>query len=327
MLGYHVTKCTVDERKKHLAEARTNICKDTSLVSVINGMNKNALRKLLSFFYVDEEHKVVFCEVPKAGSTTYKNLFVKHSSSYIKAPNSTRENRQNQLAYHILDYGIKKLWSYSKQDIIRILKEFYKIVGVRHPLSRLHSMFVNKILDRNRGCKWFNKYRTMATNIINETRPLNEEQTKNNTNSKPCPNDVTFLEFLTYTGKHPDDILTNHHLKSVFDLCLPCFIDYNTLFKLETADTDQTFLVNDIFKGMHAKNVHLNEHDNNYEHIWAANNYRQPAQYFDGINRTLVKTFTDFYELDMALFGYTFSYDGNNMDLRCEIESSLGICC
>ncbi|ELT98704.1 hypothetical protein CAPTEDRAFT_191752 [Capitella teleta] len=94
----------------------------------------------LSLFLVDEVHKIVYCAVPKAATTSFKTLF------------ATWTGEVNDLLAHQVEsemflssIGLRYLHTFSSERIREILKDYYAMLIVRHPLERLVSAFRDKI--------------------------------------------------------------------------------------------------------------------------------------------------------------------------------------
>ena len=321
-----VSKCSVKQRRDHLKRACLNEYGTTGFS--VKQLSSKQLQDISKHILVDDEHKVMFCYVGKAGSTTYKSIFMQHSNKY-KNQFGTREFGEifrSEIA-HSIDlqekFGLRSMQYLKDSEKRIVLDNYYKVFATRNPFSRIHSMYQNKLIDtvkKKKMGKCFRYNKHLGMKIIEETRPKSEIE------NITCAVDVSFLEFATYYANHPE-IKTDNHLIPVTDQCHTCFIDYDYYFKLKTGDSDHCFLVKELFKETGTPNdlVHLNAHDMNSEDIWRNNDFKQHIAAYDGISEDVLEHLRDIYRMDFILFGYNVT---EKSTIECQIQLEDGsLCC
>lgn len=175
-------------------------------------------QELIQRIFVDRKHKALYCSVPKIGSTYLKRLFLllsgklKSNSVFNISTRTAHSTKPEQLQVEDFDHS----FFYNK------LKDYKKILVVRHPYKRLFSGYVDKFLGPNRLY-----HATLGRQIIRMFRP------NASTYSLECGHDVTFPEFIKYflhsvTTGH----LANSHFIPIHRLCRPCFLHYD-IIKME----------------------------------------------------------------------------------------------
>ena len=90
-------------------------------------------------FVVDENNKVLYCELPKVGCTNWKrtmlqliqpNTFGKLAFDDIKGPHG-----------HYGEEGYKYITEWPAEERLKMVDSFYKFIFVRHPLERILSAY------------------------------------------------------------------------------------------------------------------------------------------------------------------------------------------
>ena len=322
-----VDKCSTEARKAQITANMDRVCAQETKVSDLPNLDERQLRGLVQNILVDNDHKVLYCEVPKAGSTTLKFLLVKYSQIYKNAmlgDNRTdlMKSRKSVLGFNWAKFGIRSFNSYSKPEILSMLKYYTSVIGVRHPLARVHSVFKDKLHDRQSDCNRTGFYTDMGLEIMRKTRgPVGD-------NKKYCVRDLTFSEFATYSAQQSHEPLNDKHFKPFISICNPCAINYDHVFKLETGDSDQNKFVTEILKeDMGQKSVHLNERGSTSENKWEQNDYVEHIADYDGIDKSVVEYLKSYYAKDMELFGYSVSEKQQQYAMNCRAQHNGKYCC
>lgn len=187
-------------RKQHLEE----YCR--------NHTYKNSLgTKDVLMLAVDDDLKLIYCVVPKVGTTTWKKVMAK-----------SREI-QPELNRWIM---WKRFSNYTEEERNQRLKTYFKFVFVREPLQRLISAYKTTFLQ-------FPSYTTdLRKEIVQFFRPQD---------FKPeGKNFVQFKEFIQYFS---NNMSRNQHWRQYEKLCHPCVIDYDFIGHLETLKEDAALLL------------------------------------------------------------------------------------
>lgn len=182
--------------------------------------------------------------------------------------------------------GVYPLHHFKDQELMDRVKNYYKVILVRHPLVRLLSAYRNKFVEPN------TVYReTVGTKIIKKYRANATEH------SLGHGNDVKYEEFVQFLI----DLELSHgnfdqHWAPYDNICDPCNIKYDYVMKLETIDTDLGYIRNKIYKGSPDATL--------------PPAYQKPTehemlkQYYSNITQEQLKNLTDLYINDFTMYGF-----------------------
>ncbi|XP_071489941.1 carbohydrate sulfotransferase 11-like [Diadema antillarum] len=195
---------------------------------------------------VNEKHKILYCNVPKVGCTSWKAVFLKmagYDKFNISAMDHLGTNRKGRI---YLDY-LHKYTNISHRRYI--LKNYVKFMFVRHPYTRLLSAFRSKLAPnvsysfryRNRAkgahAPWISTY---GKTIITKYRGAEEGARVSSDWRKEY--DLTFAEFIRFVID-PDTDSYNKHWSDMSSMCLPCDIEYDVIGKYETISADAPYVL------------------------------------------------------------------------------------
>nr|XP_021525682.1 carbohydrate sulfotransferase 9 isoform X2 [Aotus nancymaae] len=125
---------TQEKRRSFLQE----FCKKYGGVS----HHQSHLFNTVSRIYVEDKHKILYCEVPKAGCSNWKRILMVLNGLASSAYN---------ISHDAVHYGkhLKKLDSFDLKGIYTRLNTYTKAVFVRDPMERLVSAFRDKFEHPN----------------------------------------------------------------------------------------------------------------------------------------------------------------------------------
>ncbi|XP_053768184.1 carbohydrate sulfotransferase 9 isoform X2 [Desmodus rotundus] len=131
---WRVTDATQEKRRSFLQE----FCKKYGRVS----HPQSHLFHMVSRIYVEDKHKILYCEVPKAGCSNWKRILMVLNGLAPSAYN---------ISHDAVHYGkhLKKLDSFDLKGIYTRLNTYTKAVFVRDPMERLVSAFRDKFEHPN----------------------------------------------------------------------------------------------------------------------------------------------------------------------------------
>ncbi|XP_064613037.1 carbohydrate sulfotransferase 11-like [Liolophura sinensis] len=176
---------------------------------------------------VDENRKLLYCEVPKAGSTFWKGVFA------ILANNSSDSSSPSKvvLESHIHDRQFLRFNQMNQDQQNSVLNSGHLMLFVRDPYMRLLSAYMDKFVRPN--LYYWQRYGTM---IANRLRPQDEKT------EEQCGQDITFEEFINFfvLSQIPGGPLASgdHHWTPVYRLCDPCYYPYDYIGKTESMLSD-----------------------------------------------------------------------------------------
>ncbi|EFX71975.1 hypothetical protein DAPPUDRAFT_326687 [Daphnia pulex] len=187
-------------------------------------------KKFLRHIIVDDQHRLLYCDVPKVASTNLKRLMLILSGKitakqFSSIPRLTVHDNNPMLHLDAFDLT----------DILKIGRANYsKFIFVRHPYERLVSAYQDKLAGDN---TFFQK--VIGREIVEKYRKKPTQLSLNN------GHDVTFPEFVSYVV---DEWKQNQrqldvHWRPASDLCLPCSMEYDFIGKFETMNQDVDFLL------------------------------------------------------------------------------------
>ncbi|XP_071795734.1 carbohydrate sulfotransferase 11-like [Asterias amurensis] len=203
-------------RKKHM----DRMCRQTYHVEALDFGSQNTIanqtiKYLLSMSYVNDDYKIIVTTINKVGSSNWRRFM--------------------QDLHKISSENFRKAWPPLKLirarptvEIQQNLKEYTKVLFVRHPLVRLLSAYRDKFVKL--PTSYYVNAAVKIIKIIRKQSPANL--------TKP---DVTFTEFLTHLYGTKGQSFNNHWVR-VFRKYKPCHVRYDVIGKLETLLPDVDYL-------------------------------------------------------------------------------------
>ncbi|XP_057203652.1 carbohydrate sulfotransferase 8 isoform X2 [Triplophysa rosa] len=240
----------------------------------------------VSRIYVEDRHKLLYCEVPKAGCSNWKRVLMVLAG----VANSTREINHMDVHY---DNHLKRLDSFDRQGIAKRLETYTKVLFVREPMERLVSAFRDKFESPNSyyhpvfGKPIISKYRVKASKVALKTG-----------------SGVTFREFIHYLLDVHRPVGMDIHWEPVNQLCSPCHLHYDFIGKVESLAEEASFILQKI--GAPDNLTFPAFKDGNPK---AARTSTQITQrYFSQLNASERQRAYDFFYMDYLMFNYTKPY-------------------
>ncbi|XP_032654930.1 carbohydrate sulfotransferase 9 [Chelonoidis abingdonii] len=241
------------------------------------------LVRMVSRIYVEDRHKILYCEVPKAGCSNWKRILMVlnglASSAY-------------SISHDAVHYGkhLKKLDSYDLKGIQTRLNTYTKTIFVRDPMERLVSAFRDKFEHPN------SYYHPVFGKAIIKKYRLNAREEALKTGSG-----VKFKEFVQYLLDSQRPVGMDIHWEQISKLCYPCLINYDFIGKFETLEEDANYFLQLIgapaeLKFPNFKDRHSSDERTNMEVV---------RQYLKLLSDTERQLTYDFYYLDYLMFNYT----------------------
>ncbi|XP_006895092.1 PREDICTED: carbohydrate sulfotransferase 9 [Elephantulus edwardii] len=250
-----------------------------------SGVNRaqSHLFHVVSRIYVEDKHKILYCEVPKAGCSNWKRI--------LMVLNGLASSTYN-ISHDAVHYGkyLKKLDSFDLKGIYTRLNTYTKAVFVRDPMERLVSAFRDKFEHPN---SYYHPVFGKA--IIKKYRPNACEEALNNGSG------VKFKEFIRYLLDSHRPVGMDIHWEKVSKLCYPCLINYDFVGKFETLEDDANYFLQLIGAPKELKFPNFKDRHSSDERT----NVQVVKQYLKDLTRTERQLIYDFYYLDYLMFNYT----------------------
>ncbi|XP_076991850.1 carbohydrate sulfotransferase 9 isoform X2 [Tamandua tetradactyla] len=238
---------------------------------------------MVSRIYVEDKHKILYCEVPKAGCSNWKRILMVLNGLASSAYN---------ISHDAVHYGkhLRTLDSFDLKGIYTRLNMYTKAVFVRDPMERLVSAFRDKFEHPN---SYYHPVFGKA--IIKKYRPNACEKELNNGSG------VKFKEFIHYLLDSHRPVGMDIHWEKVSKLCYPCLINYDFVGKFETLEEDTNYFLQLIGAPKELKFPNFKDRHSSDERT----NAQVVRQYLKDLTRTERQLIYDFYYLDYLMFNYT----------------------
>ncbi|XP_069119154.1 carbohydrate sulfotransferase 12-like [Argopecten irradians] len=178
--------------------------------------------KIKTHMIYDEKSNLVFCDVPKVGSTFLKQvLHIIAGHRREKDPFSIEGS-----AVHRIPFTTFSKLPYDQA--LKYLVHSTKFLFVRDPYSRMLSGYVDKLYTNN-YIFWEKTGREIVKNHrVNATKLAQE-----------CGHDITFSEFLQHVVKsETSEKQRDPHWYPMYDACRPCSLVYDVIGKIESFQED-----------------------------------------------------------------------------------------
>lgn len=303
-----VSQISRGEWLEHLRrkEAMTSACAQNNYM--YRRLLKNRYNRYLKSVLVDEKHRVLYCLVPKVGSTNWLRLLVALDMEPVGNPS-------NLPTYNIHNmHNFKHLYNYKPFKREELLSNYTKLLFVRHPFERLLSAY-RSIFEKN-----LNEFGAKHRLMFGRFRTYIAQQYGNNTPDTPqggdtvdtiAPN-ITFKEFVTYLtdprtlAGDPFSISytgsLNPHWAPVLELCNPCKVKYDIIGMHRTMDADTEFVL---------KRLNLN-HLVKFPSYGNKANYTgsRIEEYYSQLSDSDINNIRNLYAVDFALFQFNATIGG-----------------
>jgi chondroitin 4-sulfotransferase 11 len=234
---------------------------------------------------VDEGNKLMYCELPKVGSSNWKRVLIKLTDERFEDIRNVLAIRKPRKLDH---YNLTYLTDYPVEKRLEMLKTYYTFTVVRDPIERVLSAYRDKAFDEFRG------------GIGRRTYSFLE---KRNQADKFIDYDVeSFHRFVAYlsargpeVGAKGDFGIRVRHWTRFFDICRVCDVDWNFLGKVESIVEDAAYMLADVNLSSVVE----------YPYYRKATDTDQIKRYFSGLTKEGLERLYYTYQLDFELFQYS----------------------
>ena len=244
--------------------------------------------KELKHLIVNDEHKVMYCYIPKVACTNLKRVFLLLTGQMNETEPLKLKSNDVHLTY---TKYLTFLHTYSEEDIIYKIQNYRKVLFVREPLERLLSAYRNKF--HQKGGVYFQE--RFGRKIIRQFRenPTQESLSRGH--------DVKFSEFVQFLlDPEMEPKGFNEHWAPMSSLCHPCHISYDFIGKYESLDDDVTLLLKEMSV---YDQINFPERGDTYK---TERTEDTMMEYFRMIDTDYLRDLWKIYLHDYILFGYPF---------------------
>lgn len=240
-------------------------------------------------FLVSKKHHLVWCNVFKAGSTSWLynfNILAGYSRHYLA------RSKQVPLNLARLRYPRPSL-----QELRAALNGSVSFLIARHPLERLLSGYRDKLqyslphtYHRKLGIEIIQRYRAKIP-------ALNKSRHDLSWTSMRYP---TFAEFISYLLDSAREGQTlDMHWRPITEFCTPCMFDFDVIAHTETLQEDQEYVIHKA--GL--QQIIKPEWKNEGHGITT----KQLDKYYSLLSRSQILQLYHIYRYDFELFNYTLN--------------------
>ena len=269
-----------------------------------HGLNRKYQKKVLQHLLFDDDHKVMYCYVPKAGCTMMKTAFLMLQKLFTmdeleKSINVTHKeylSKVRSLCYHFPTDNRTLSCNVPINLIKYKLKTYYKFMIVRNPMERLYSAFHEKLTTSTSP----HMYQLMQQYILQ----YSDDRTSKFPNFKQFVN--AFLD--------ANILINDEHFLSMVEICDPCSIryDFYVNFANMNHDISQMFQLLEIpqeyyFNKIRHAPVLMPHHSVNNTVLVKEYNQLQP----DMVNQLYKR-----YSTEMEVFRMLYPEQMNKLDQR-----------
>ncbi|XP_078343279.1 carbohydrate sulfotransferase 11-like isoform X1 [Oculina patagonica] len=206
------------------AEERQKTRKQQLKKYCLEHANENPLprRQQLGQLLIDDDNKIIYCAVPKVGSTPMKRTLF-----------SLRNDSDKFKGWSVHTPSLwKHMSEYNTSENSKRLATHFKFMFVREPFHRLLSGYKDKFFGKNR--LYTNRFREM---IVRAYRPQDVETVRTETNN------VTFTEFLKFIVTSSNYLARDDHWRQCEHLCFPCTFNFHFIGHFETLAEDAAYML------------------------------------------------------------------------------------
>ena len=172
--------------------------------------------------FVIDNYKLIYCDIPKVGSSSFKALFRNIVPVNTTAPKSDYLQSTGFRAFHTLN----------AQEQNKVIKDYFKLIVLRHPLDRLRSALNDRLLEDGSGQENYRRNYQPVIKPFLISKGLTTEEEFDREKDK-----LNLEQFFELVAQNRTDF-HNIHWESFWNLCEPCRFNYDLIIKLETVDSD-----------------------------------------------------------------------------------------
>ena len=231
-------------------------------------------------FLVDDLHRLIYCEIPKAGSTAWKTTIAQHSPYW-------RNGMNVHYLPDLVTMKLRGLGSYSSEEMRAKLVNYTIFMTVRNPIDRLVSAYRDKML-------------TDLTYEPNIRKSIVKRQRKSPISNEFYKDKPTLIEYLTYLVETYNAQQNDIHWRKMYDLCHPCEVNFTHILKLENMESEQHRILHLLQKGPSKAEVKSLVHENHVDIDSTIDNQLEWCEVPANIRLQIEQL----YAIDLQLFNY-----------------------
>ncbi|KAG7263217.1 hypothetical protein CRUP_036223 [Coryphaenoides rupestris] len=234
-------------------------------------------KTLLQHILVNDQHRFLYCYVPKVACSNWKRLLKVLSGALGDMDAKIKMDHHSDLLF---------LSSLKPEEIRYRLKHYFKFLFVREPMERLLSAYKNKFGEIEAYQKRY------GAEIVKRYRKGQGGKSA----AAAKGDDVTFSEFVRYLLDEDVDRM-NEHWMPAYNLCQPCAVSYDFVGSYEHLQRDAEYVLRRVGAPEH---VRFPDRQAWYKPVTAETMH----YYLCSLPQKLLKDLLPKYILDFSLFTY-----------------------
>lgn len=262
----------------------------------------NSHVKQADHLFLDKRNNILYCDVPKAGSSSWLRTLAVSASGGKKSCSSANKIINIHKGDFWARCNMTQLKRIYRKKVETDFSKYFKFMFVRNPYTRLISAYNNKVIKYNKNSP--PDRRVVRYRILVRSRQYNDLRTP-----------VTFVEFLRFAifdnTRRFDRISPDLHWTPATTICIPCGIQYDFIGKLENAERDASFVLSKTNSNISLASLHLSPKRKS-ELTLLGEHYRN-------VDSKLLQKVNHLFTDDFRLFGYT-----KCTDFKCILATATG---
>lgn len=255
--------------------------------------------------FVDHEHRFVYCSVPKAACTKWKQIITKSSDL---AP--YRDTSIEKIFPHY-DGSFNRLSDLDSGKALLVLQQYEVFTFSRHPLVRLVSSWRDKFQHQSKENRsdYINFHHQYGRHIIKRFRKDYDPEDL----EKGFP--ISFQEYINYITSFSNADELNEHWIPMPNICRPCHIQYSFLGSFENHKVESDYLIGKLGLSSIVPKDFFIESD--------GRSSREAKELLGALTKEEKKILRNLYQKDADLFGYNLdNFLGDNPE-RPKFQSNV----
>ena len=272
---------------------------------------------------VDDVHKLVYCNIPKAASISFRTYLGRLLTANKTFEIKTRVDLNNAGIY-FKETHIRQIIELNEADFDDVMRLYKRLIIVRHPFDRLRSAYDDKLSKPN----------VLNVDTLDETKVqiinsfLREKQIlPDNSTFDPAKDILTFSQFVELVANYYHVGFQNAHWRPMTESCNLCNVSYDFILRVETLDSDME-KVYSYFKTVSAFNeTQIISHENmtkQKQSTLTQKLSKMKTRYLE-IDENIINNLLNLYQIDFDVFGYGWNMtEGGTCQLVGQQDE---ICC
>ena len=240
------------------------------------------------WIYVSHKYKLLYCQIPKVGSTHWLNLLGNLEGSV----NGSFDKDIHKAQLMLLSY-------LQPVERNRVLEKYTKFMVIREPFKRLLSAYKNKLLPHKDYD--FPLFYYFSQKLIYYYR------SENSTFHGKYPTFEEFIDYLTDSSDYSSQIKVHYsekrHWNPQVNLCYPCNIEYDFVLDIEDIEEETEYFFNHIGIPRFVQYPQRNRPSDNGKDSQGVFDTETKSQ-FSKVDPALVNALYHYYEKDYKILGF-----------------------